>query len=318
MVLTIHNKICNLLLGDVLHINAQLGRIQQKEEFMKIVSIEKPLKLKNDGELEIVFLGVGSASAKTLNQTNFLIIKGTEHILVDFGMTGPKALLETTGLEPMDIEVMLPTHSHADHIGGIESLALLNRYVGRKFMGKQKIVMIINRDYQRVLWENSLRGGLEYNEEEQATKKALSFGDYFTVVRPEWKAHQPREIFQVKFGDIKLEIFQTNHIPDSSTNWEGGFNSYGLLIDDRIFVSGDTKFDPKLIEMYKDRSEVMFHDCQFFTGGVHSSLEELKTLPDDARNKMFLLHYSDDWEKKNIEAIQSNFRWTKQGVRYMF
>ena len=104
---------------------------------MRIIPIENPLSLKNNGNLEMVFLGVGSAFAATLNQTNLLIIKGDTHIMVDFGMTGPKALSETTGLRPMDIEVVLPTHSHADHVGGLECLALMNRYVGIK-NGKSK------------------------------------------------------------------------------------------------------------------------------------------------------------------------------------
>ena len=66
------------------------------------------------------FIGTGSAFAKTHHQTNFLIIKGDHHIMVDFGMTGPNALRETAGLEPTDLKCILPTHSHADHIGGIE------------------------------------------------------------------------------------------------------------------------------------------------------------------------------------------------------
>ena len=46
------------------------------------------LSLKNDGQLELFFIGVGSAFALKNNQTNFLIIKGDKHIMVDFGMTG--------------------------------------------------------------------------------------------------------------------------------------------------------------------------------------------------------------------------------------
>jgi len=39
--------------------------------------IEKPaqLKLHNPGELEIYFIGTGSAFAKTLNQNNLIIVK---------------------------------------------------------------------------------------------------------------------------------------------------------------------------------------------------------------------------------------------------
>ena len=85
------------------------------------------------------------------------------HVLVDFVMTGPRALRDVTGLEPPDIEVVLLTHSHADHVGGIESLALMNRYIGMLTLGKKKLTIIIDENYQRVLWDYTLRGGLEWN-----------------------------------------------------------------------------------------------------------------------------------------------------------
>ena len=70
---------------------------------MRIIPGSGKLELKNDGILELFFLGVGSAFATTLYQTNFIIIKGDHHILVDFGITGPRALRETAQLEPTDM-----------------------------------------------------------------------------------------------------------------------------------------------------------------------------------------------------------------------
>jgi ribonuclease BN (tRNA processing enzyme) len=241
-------------------------------------------------------------------------VKGNDHILVDFGMTGPQALLQTAGLSPLDIEVVCPTHSHADHIGGLECLALLNRYVGRKFFNKPKTRMIITEEYQRILWDNSLRGGLERNEEGEGSK-AMTFSDYFGIIRPRWKTHQPRETFEVVVGGIKLELFRTKHIPDNGPDWETSFISYGMLIDDRIFFSGDTRFDEDLIEMYKDRSEIMFHDVQFFLGGVHAPLANLRELPKSVKEKMLLMHYADDWGKQDISGFLG---FAKQGVRYIF
>jgi ribonuclease BN (tRNA processing enzyme) len=271
--------------------------------------------LKNDGELEIFFLGVGSAFAQKNNQCNYLIVKGDKHVLVDFGMTGPRALEETSGLKSTDIEVVLPTHSHADHVGGLECLALMNRYVGMRFMNKPKIKMIIDENYQRVLWTHTLQGGLEWNEKDMNTAQKLSFSDFFDVIRPQWKTFSPRETFEVNYEDIHLEIFRTNHIPEQSNNWEASFISYGLFIDNRVFISGDTKFDEELINIYKDKSEVMFHDVQFFPGAVHAPLADLKTLPEDVKSKMYLMHYSDNWKEQDISDFAG---WAKQGVRYVF
>ena len=198
------------------------------------------ISLTTDGKLRLFFIGVGSAFAQKNFNTNLLIVKGDHHIMVDFGRTAPEGFVTTTGISPYDIEVVLPTHSHGDHVGGLEQLAQMNKYVGRPFMKKSKLKMVINTEYQRVLWENSLRGGLEYNEE-LAKGKVMTFSEYFEVIRPKWKTHQPRETWEVLVGDIYLEIFRTNHIPEQSDHWAGSFISYGLMIDDRVFFSGDTK-----------------------------------------------------------------------------
>ncbi len=281
---------------------------------MRTVALnDTPLQLTNDGELELFFIGVGSAFAQDHYQTNFLIIKGQTHIMVDFGMTGPIALSDVAGLKPVDIATILPTHSHADHVGGIECLALMNRYVGQQFMDKPKLAMIITEEYQRVLWDYTLRGGLEWNEE--AGGRKLAFSDFFTAVRPTWKTHQPREIWEIQVGDIHLELFRTMHIPEQAPTWEAAFISYGLMIDGRVFVSGDTRFDRALIDHYADQAEMMFHDVQFFPGAVHAPLAELQTLPDRVRKNIWLMHYADNWADQDISGFAG---LTPQGVRLIF
>ena len=274
----------------------------------------RPLELINDGELELFFLGVGSAFAAQHRQTNFLIIKGDTHIMVDFGMTGPEALRSNADLKPTDIQVILPTHSHADHAGGIECLALMNRYIGQQ-QGKPKLKMIATEEYARILWDTTLRGGLAFNEEVSETHSTLTLGDYFDVVTPRWKTYQPREIFQIDFGNLHLELFRTNHMPQQASEWQASFISYGLFIDNRILVSGDTQFDQKLLRFYAPKSEYIFHDVQFFTGGIHASLEELKALPSNVKKKMFLVHYPDQRIDQNIDDFLG---WTKEGVSYIF
>ena len=266
---------------------------------MNVSNVTEKLSLKNDGQLQLFFIGVGSAFALKHNQTNFLIIKGDKHVMVDFGMSGPKALYETAKLSPTDIEVILPTHSHADHIGGIECLALMNRYVGQRFMKKPKIKMIINEEYQRVLWQDSLCGGLSYNEQ-FADEKKMQFTDYFDVIRPKWNTFSPRETWSADVGDIHLEIFRTNHIPEQGLGWETSFISYGLFIDNRIFVSCDTKFDKALLDIYTNKSEVMFHDVQFFPGAVHAPLNVLQNFYEVRIGRMYFINFTDCKIDKDI------------------
>ena len=293
---------------------------------MKIMENESPLSdrgiIENDGELDITFLGVGSAFSQEHFQTAILITKGMTHVLVDFGMDGPRAL-KALGLGMQDITNFLPTHSHSDHVGGAEALALHNRYVAQRFMNKPKLLCIATPEYQRILWDYTLRGGLEWNEEQPDGRRKLGFGDFFKIKTPTWKTSQPREIHEVTIGDLKIEMFRTNHIPEQAPNWEASFVSYGLIIDDRVFFSSDSQFDKDLINHYicfpptekKGWIEHWFHDVQFFPGAVHAPLADLRGLGGTIKENMTLMHYADEYKKHDISEFAG---WAKQGATYRF
>ena len=156
---------------------------------MKIVELapNAPLSLQNDGALEVFFLGVGSLFSTRHFQTNFLLIKGNDHVLIDFGNTGPTALRSTTRLEPSAIEVVLPSHSHDDHIGGLGHLALYNRYVGIPFEQRPQLRLVATEEYATILWERSLRGNLEWNEV-SPEGRPLTLADFFDIHHPQHHA----------------------------------------------------------------------------------------------------------------------------------
>ena len=68
----------------------------------------RPLPLETDGKLRVIFLGVGSAFTRRKRQSNFLIIQGNHHTLVDCCTLGPLAL-EDMGLSVSKVQVYLPT-----------------------------------------------------------------------------------------------------------------------------------------------------------------------------------------------------------------
>ena len=257
--------------------------------------------LKTDGRLRFFFLGVGSAFTKKHFQTNLLVIKGDDHLLIDCGTRCTQSLY-TQELSITDIHNFLITHSHADHIGGLEEAALMARYVK-----KMKPMMIIDETYQHILWDMSMRGGCAYNEEEAGD--ILTFKDFWEVIQPKHLPEYPRQTFGSNCGGIKIKMMRTKHIPDSTDNWANSFWSCGVIIDDKAMYTSDTRFDPDLVTYYDEKLELetIFHDCQFFTGGVHASLEELKTLPDNIKAKMYLVHYGDNWEQFEEKVKEYGF-----------
>ena len=273
----------------------------------------REFSLVNSGDLELFFIGVGSAFSKRLYQTNLLVIKGKDHLLIDCGTRCPQAFFEL-GIPINEVENLLITHSHADHIGGLEEVALLGRY-----LNKRKPIMIINEMYQHILWDMSLRGGVAYNEEEASL--VLTFEDFFDVIRPKIIPDFPRETFGAKVGNIDIKMVRTKHIPDSSSNWLSSFWSCGVIIDDRILFTSDTRIDYELVDYYDNlyNFEAIFHDCQFFSGGVHASLEELNQLQAKYKNKIYISHYGDDWENYSDKVDEMGFAGiAEQHVYYNF
>lgn len=291
-------------------------------EIQEICSKGQPLSLTTDGRLRIVFLGVGSAFAKRRRQSNILVIQGDHHVLIDCGTQGPLALNDI-GLTVQDVNCYLPTHSHADHIGGFEEVMLMNRYGDNP--GRPKLIVL--RDYQDLLWSKSLSGGAEYCE--SINGQSLQITDFFDILRPDPINAYNRKCWMIQYGPIELILMRTRHFPDSARNVDESQWCSGVFINKRVWISGDTMFDQEFPERFSPEAEIMFHDCQLFQGGVHASYQELMTLPMEIRNKMFLYHFGDNWDQpatwvRNVDKFTGNpledgfLGWTRQQVAYDF
>lgn len=248
------------------------------------------LALENGGDLELSFIGAGGAFSKKFFQNNLLVVKGKSHVLVDCGTRAPDALSQL-GLSVGAIGTYLITHGHADHIGGLEEVMLVNRYALRK-----KTTMIVTDKLRRALWSMSMRGGASFNELRDG--KYLGFEDFWDTIVPKRVRGGDRELCEARVGDISIRLFRTKHIPDSAPDWSSSFPSYGLIFDGRVLYTSDTRYDPEMVLSLDAEYgfETIFHDCQLFTGGVHASLEELSGLPPAIRAKTRLMHYGDKIE----------------------
>jgi ribonuclease BN (tRNA processing enzyme) len=256
----------------------------------------------SEGKLVVCFTGVGSAFSKKNSQTSLIVGKNGKLVLVDIGSKTPQALYDK-GIKVTDFDGYYFTHSHSDHVGGVEELLLMSRYVTKK-----KPQVLITENYQRELWEFTLKGGSEYNE-----TGLLRFGDFVDVVRPRWVQSQPREMFKANFLGIDFLIFRTMHIPGNVAEWEAAFWSTGLVIEHNVLFSGDTRYDETLFDHLAGhmwgRLTTIFHDCQLFDPGtVHATFSELQRLPEHIRNRMYLVHYGDTFDTHQPRPEAAGFK----------
>lgn len=279
---------------------------------MKTRHFVSNIELTNSGNLSLFFLGTGNAFTKTAFQTNLLIIKGQDHLLVDCGTLCSYAFENMCNGRITDIKNLLLTHPHADHIGGVEELALEGKYITKRLVN-----LVITDEFKKCLWEESLKGGIQYSEE-----GVMTFDDYFNQIKPVRIQKKPFEMFETNVGSINIKLFRTRHVTTRKKSLKKSQISYGLIIDDRILFTADTQFNPSQLQFLLDKYnkiEVIFHDCDVmgYSRGVHAAYDELVTLPKEIKEKMFLSHYSE--AVSTIDALVDGFAGlAKHWVYYDF
>lgn len=224
--------------------------------------------------LRLRMAGTGSAFAKTFFNNNALIETNGFRFMIDFGVTAPMALYRM-GIPLNAIHAVLITHLHSDHYGGLEELAYQSLY--RYGHRDGKIRLYVPDTIADTLREHSLKGGLL--DERNGLK---SLADYFDVRLV--REGRPCRIA----GGLEVELVSTPHVP--------GKPNYAMFINDRIFYSGDTVFNPSLLEhAVRDRGcRIVLHECQLEGQAVvHTALSELLTLPEDIQSRIRLMHYDD-------------------------
>ena len=226
-------------------------------------------------------IGVNSAFTVRGFQTGFLLSCGKTRLLVDCGSTAGAAL-HRLGLRLSDIENVYVSHLHLDHTAGLFELA-----VTRLHMKRKPPRIFTHRDIAPTLWDGFLRTFLEHYVTADGKPRTASVETYFDIVSTPDTWETSAQPFVA--GDINLRLVPTKHME--------GMPSYGIIVNDKVFLSTDATFSPDQLEKIADRFgiEAIFHDCAFRPelAAVHATYEQLLTLPEDLRQLVIGVHYED-------------------------
>lgn len=277
---------------------------------MKTREFKEKIEITNDGQLSMFFVGSGNAFSYHFYQSNVLIIKGNTHLLIDCGSLFSFILKTVYNSTSGDIKNILLTHPHADHVGGVEELVLKARYERNR-----KVNIIITDAFKKLLWNNTLKGGIQYSE-----NGLLRFEDYFNQFKPKMIMKKPFEMFQINFENLDIKLFRTKHVTARKESLFQSQPSYGLIIDNKILFTGDTQFNSEQLQfiLFEYDIQWIFHDCDMSgNGSVHATYNSLKNLAPQVKSKMFLYHYSS--AKESVDPVKDGFAgFAQKGIYYDF
>ncbi len=241
--------------------------------------------------MQVTFIGVGGAFSRRYGHTNALVEVDEMRLMIDFGYLTPPRL-EQYGHSLADITHVAVSHVHADHVGGLEELAFTSRFVHRP-----KPTMLLPHDFRGTLWEQSLRGGLEWVSDDRDNSLRCTLESYFDCVDlgSEW----------CDLGPMSIRSFRTDHVP--------GKDSWGFVVRDgasggQMIFGCDTR--SRQLELLEDplpedfARGPIFHDCLLSDepASIHIHLREI-LYPAPVQERIVLVHYHDDLEE-HLPAIR--------------
>jgi ribonuclease BN (tRNA processing enzyme) len=198
--------------------------------------------------LRLVVLGSGDAfGSGGRNFSGFLLTDGNFHVLLDCGPSTLPAL-KAKGLDPAQVKMILVSHCHGDHFGGIPFF-----FIDYQFISERTSALVI--------------AGPEGIEQRCDDLIRAAYPDIL-------KAHKWR--FQVRYmelmpgedvreGDITIETFAMEHGAIPARGYRIGWKGV------KVGYTGDTRWTTEIPRLARG-CDLLLCECFFFQEDHHSHI----------------------------------------------
>jgi len=256
-------------------------------------------------------IGCGAAFSSLLyGQTNWILTAPTgKRMLIDPGQSAVYFARDVMGFTHLDFDTVYVSHGHADHIGSMEWLSLMNFFMPRQ--DKTKTNLVCEAQLMEQLWEHALKLGLETLE-----KKVAIIDDFFTC-QPVHDINKP-----IYWEGLKIEVIQTLHIM-SGRKFQP---SYGMIISEipsdngvegvepyKVFLTTDTQYCPEQLAAFYDDCDFVIHDVESapFSSGVHAHWDKMKHEAKKRPGKLCPVHCN--YSTEDIVPVMPRDSWEEDG-----
>lgn len=260
-------------------------------------------------------------------QSNFLLEFETKgkikdnvyRFVIDFG-SDIRHSLANVGLKLGDIDGYYCSHPHADHIGGVEGIALSTIF--NPFWNSKKIEWL--RKHGTDLADKSFDNILDrlFRKELAPNDCKPDLWGHREVLDNLWEAARPgldtlqgvkKVSLDTYFNPIPMVKDIEYEIMDGKKSWRfytiesthviGGTShmpSYGLIFESsdgqKIYFPTDTLLMmPPTMRAFYEASNVIYQDCETgIRSGVHSHIDDIRKCEANVKKKCYLYHYSEE------------------------
>jgi ribonuclease BN (tRNA processing enzyme) len=229
-------------------------------------------------DFEIIVLGVGDTFSERYGSSALLLQCGGFSLAIDCpdmyrGVLKDASDKTGLSLSLSDIDHVLITHVHGDHMNGLEGVAFYKHFVDH-----ERLRLLAAPEVRENIWDQRLKASMSalWNGSEH---RRLGFDDYFEHVPLSWTG-------AIQVGPFSIRARRTiHHVPTSALFIEAAGRTLGY--------SADTAFDPELLAFLAP-ADLIIHETNF--GPAHTPYASLAALPAELRAKMRLIHYADSFD----------------------